>query len=73
LESGAPIAAHWRIPIGCCYEGPDQLISINKLESGGGQGQSTVHIYKKQFNYTKWKLGKITGNKGPIRKILKNS
>jgi hypothetical protein len=46
LASGAPILSHWKISIGCCYEGSllplgqCQLISINKLESGKEQGQS---------------------------------
>jgi hypothetical protein len=43
LASGTPILSHWKISIGCCYEGSlllvlCQLISINKLESGKEQG-----------------------------------
>jgi hypothetical protein len=43
LESGAPIVAHWRIFIGCCFGRPKlliqyQLININKLLSGDEQG-----------------------------------
>jgi hypothetical protein len=59
LESGAPILAYWRIPIGCCFGRPlvkvqCQLISI-KIGIGRGAtpfNMSTVYI-KQNVNIEK--------------------